>query len=303
MKLTDIINNQIDHIKLIYAKNEAELKLFGGIGVSALGVVGMCRATLRSKIETQTRAATMQAIEERLKNDEGYTKREAGKDVMAQNVKTGVAIAKHFVLPVAVYASGQYLIVSSHSQLHKQNQMLAGAYASAITGYNTLKERLFEQGDKKSIQDIADGYEETTVTDEDGNEKTVIAKPKNMKPTDPYLFLWDETTSTRYTGQPVLDLAALRTAEKFANLKLLAKGYLFLNDVLKELGLPLVKEGQIDGWIYDENNPTQVVSFGLEPGTSTQVDNFLGGLESSVYLRMNVQPNILSKVPLERVGL
>lgn len=37
------------------------------------------------------------------------------------------------------------------------------------------------------------------------------------------------------------------------------KGYLFLNRVYLKLGLPLTREGQTSGWVYNEMNKTDVL--------------------------------------------
>lgn len=36
--------------------------------------------------------------------------------------------------------------------------------------------------------------------------------------------------------------------------KLRVRGFVFLNDVYDELGLPMTKQGFISGWLYDEND-------------------------------------------------
>lgn len=48
------------------------------------------------------------------------------------------------------------------------------------------------------------------------------------------------------------DKEFLKNAEKLANAVLQNKGYIFLNEVLSNVGIPLIKRGQLDGWIYDE---------------------------------------------------
>lgn len=51
----------------------------------------------------------------------------------------------------------------------------------------------------------------------------------------------------------------LRAQQQYMNDMLHAKGYLFLNDVLKSLGLPLVRVGQLVGWT---TQGSRFVSFG-----------------------------------------
>ena len=45
---------------------------------------------------------------------------------------------------------------------------------------------------------------------------------------------------------------AVRYALEYCYDLLKDQGYLFLNRVYKRLGLPLTKEGQTSGWVYDE---------------------------------------------------
>ena len=45
---------------------------------------------------------------------------------------------------------------------------------------------------------------------------------------------------------------AVRCALEYCYDLLKGRGYLFLNRVYQRLGLPLTKEGQTSGWVYDE---------------------------------------------------
>lgn len=54
--------------------------------------------------------------------------------------------------------------------------------------------------------------------------------------------------------------------QRYANDWLKAKGHLYLNDVYQMLGIPESREGQVVGWIYEENNPIgdNFVDFGIK---------------------------------------
>lgn len=73
------------------------------------------------------------------------------------------------------------------------------------------------------------------------------------------------------------NLLLLRNICQFENDKLVENGYLFLNDVYEDLGLPKTKEGQLVGWIFDKKNPNgdNYVDFGLSNLSSNDKDIFL----------------------------
>ena len=87
----------------------------------------------------------------------------------------------------------------------------------------------------------------------------------------------------------------MKCQQAYANEKLKAKGYLFLNDVYKMLGIPATKAGQIVGWIYDEKNPIgdNFVDFGLYDMNKPVVRDFVNGYERTILLDFNVDGNIL----------
>ena len=77
------------------------------------------------------------------------------------------------------------------------------------------------------------------------------------------------------------------------NDKLKSEGRLFLNYVLKELGLPQCRMGQSVGWVYDSEKGDGYVDFGIFDMRVPTNRNFTAGLENSVWLTFNVDRDIL----------
>ena len=65
--------------------------------------------------------------------------------------------------------------------------------------------------------------------------------------------IFDETAYPCTTELEYNKLFVEKTLDYCHN-KLKARGYLFLNEVYQTLGLPETKQGQIGGWIYDEEH-------------------------------------------------
>lgn len=77
---------------------------------------------------------------------------------------------------------------------------------------------------------------------------------------------------------------------------------LFTNDILRDLNMPLVKSGWTSGILayhIDENGNKvrNYLSFGLDKNTQA-AQRFRDGLEPTVILELNVEPNIIDKMNL-----
>ena len=87
----------------------------------------------------------------------------------------------------------------------------------------------------------------------------------------------------------------MKCQQAAATERLKRNGYLFLNDVYEMLGFPKTKEGQVAGWIYDEENPIgdNVVDFGIYNLTCKKNIDFVNGYERSIVLDFNIDGDIL----------
>ena len=86
----------------------------------------------------------------------------------------------------------------------------------------------------------------------------------------------------------------LKRQQAYANDKLKANGYLFLNEVYDMLGIPKSKAGQVVGWIYDPENGTgdNYVDFGIYNVNREAARDFVNGYERTILLDFNVDGNI-----------
>ena len=110
-----------------------------------------------------------------------------------------------------------------------------------------------------------------------------------------YARFFDETCPA-WTKNAEINLIFLLRVQSYANEKLKAQGYLFLNDIYDMLGIPRTKAGQIVGWIYKENNTDgdNYIDFGIYKTEKNA--NFVNGYENSILLDFNVDGAIIDKM-------
>ena len=106
---------------------------------------------------------------------------------------------------------------------------------------------------------------------------------------------WFDEACIGWTKDPEFNLIYLKHQQAYANDILRAKGYIFLNEIYKILGISETKAGQVVGWIYNEKHPIgdNFVDFGLKDPRNAK---FINGEESTVLLDFNVDGNILDYI-------
>ena len=88
----------------------------------------------------------------------------------------------------------------------------------------------------------------------------------------------------------------LRDQQRYMNDLLKTRGHVYLNEVYDALGFPRTKEGQIIGWLYDENDPTlhNYIDFGIYDHMNANSEDFVNGYTRDILLDFNPDGNILS---------
>ncbi|HQE50129.1 MAG TPA: DUF6353 family protein, partial [Fervidobacterium sp.] len=234
-----------------------------------------------------------------------YTPEDAKKDLAIVYIQTGLKLAKLYAPAVALGTLSIASILASNNILRKRNVALAAAYATVDKTFkeyrNRVLERFGEQVDKELRYNIKAKKIEKIVVGEDGKEKKVkeTIQVAEIPGYSDYAKFFDPS-SPAWEKNAEYNLMFLKAEQNYANDRLKARGYLFLNEVYERLGIPPTKAGQIVGWIYDPDNPNHngdnYVDFGLYNIHKEKTRDFVNGYEEVILLDFNVDGPILDRL-------
>lgn len=176
-------------------------------------------------------------------------------------------------------------LTGSHVILTKRNVALTAAYATVEKAFEEYRSRVRDDvGDDKDREYMFGSKEVTEkVVGEDGKTKTV--KKKVYGGHSMYARVFDEVTSRSWKPNADYNKMYIQCQQSFANEKLMAQGYLLLNDVFDLLGMERTSAGCVVGWVKGHGD--DFVDFGLHDKNG-DIIAFMDGLECSVLLDFNV---------------
>lgn len=283
---------------LFMKKHSPEILVVSGvIGVVASAVIA-CKATTKASKLIEKSKEDIEIINQCAENHkdspEVYSEEDYKKDLTIVKTRTALEVVKAYAPAVTLGALSITAILAGSNILRKRNIALGAAYAALDTGFKEYRKRVvdrFGEGMDKELQyDIKNKEVEETVVDENGKEKKVTKTVQTVGgPTfSPYTFCFDEC-ATGWQRNAEHNKWFLSQQQTFANQKLKARGYLFLNEVLESLGIRPTKAGQVVGWMYDDKvGKDCYVDFGLMDINDESKRDFMNGREYSVWLNFNV---------------
>lgn len=296
-------------------KHSPEILVVTGIVGTVASAVMACKATTKvnfvleetkEKIDIIHDGVEKGAVKGYMENGEigmiPYNTKDSQKDLAIVYGQTGLKLAKLYGPSILLGCTSIACILAGHNITRKRNLALAAAYTAVDTSFKKYRGRLIErfdeQLDRELFYDIKAKEVVETVTDENGNETTVTKTVEVANPVEAmsaYTFCFDEN-STLWVRDAEKNKFALLQQQNYANEKLKARGYLFLNEVLDMVGLPRTRMGQVVGWIYDESSPIgdNYVDFGIFNIHSEANRNFVNCIEQSIWLNFNVDGDILN---------
>lgn len=325
MKKFEFMNNMtrtFHKVGFQLKKHSPEIMLIAGVAGTVASAVMACKATTKvQEILEETKGEVNQVHAvladdelryEEVKQDDGslvkvekYTEEDSKKDLAIIYFRSGMKFAKLYGPSILLGAVSITSILASHNIMRKRNVALAAAYTAvdkSFKGYRSrVIERFGEQLDKELRYNIKAKEIETVVTDENGEETVVkeVIQVADCNPTmySDYAKCFDNGC-TGWTKDAEMNKMFLRRQQDWANDRLKARGYLFLNEVYESLGIPKTKAGQIVGWVYDAKNPRgdNYVDFGIYNIHNEQARDFVNGYERSIWLDFNVDGNILDLI-------
>lgn len=306
MKKTEIMNKAtraISKVGFKLKKYSPEILVVTGVVTGVAGAVMACKATTKVSTILDEAKEEINVIHECAEHPEmltaEYTVEDSKKDLAIVYIQTGVKLVKLYAPALALGAVSITSVLAGHNIMRKRNVALAAAYTAVDTSFKEYRKRVVDRFGKELDRELkynikAKEIEETTVN-EDGSESTV---KKTVDVADPnryseYARFFDDGCAG-WTKDSEYNKSFLQKVQNYCNQKLQAQGYLYLNDVYHELGIPKTKAGQVVGWIYDEKNPVgdNFVDFGIFDVYNEKARDFVNGYERTILLDFNVDGNI-----------
>lgn len=283
-------------------KHSPEILVVAGVVGTVVSTVMACKATTKVSGILEEHTEAVEKIHKCVQNTElaeKYTAEDSKKDLAITYVQTGVKLAKLYGPAVVLGTLSITSIVASNNILRKRNAAIAAAYATVEKSFKEYRGRVVERfGDKVDHElryNIKAKEIEETVVDENEVETTVkktvdVAAPNTGSD---YSRFFDPS-SKYWEDDPEYNLMFLRNEQNYANDRLKARGFLFLNEVYERLGIPPTKAGQIVGWVYDPKDPIgdNFVDFGIYDVHKEANRDFVNGYEPAILLDFNVDGNI-----------
>ena len=282
-------------------KHSPEILVVAGVVGTVTSAVMACKATTKADDILEEHHEQMESINEVVAMDrDDYTEEDHKKDTLIVYTQTAVKFVKLYGPSIILGTLSLACIIESHNILRKRNVALAAAYATVDKGFKEYRNRVVERFGKEIDHELKYNIKakefETVTVDEKGKEKV---EKEIVNVADPNLYsdyarFFDESCAG-WSKDAEANFTFLKCQQNYANNKLKAQGYLFLNDVYKMLGIPATKAGQVVGWIYDEKNPIgdNFVDFGILNVDVERVRAFVNGYERNILLDFNVDGNIL----------
>lgn len=275
-----------------------------GVGATVMA----CRATLKVDAVLEEHKENREKIRvARQYNDAGelvteYTEEDGQRDLFIDTVKLGVDLVKLYWPALVLGAASIGFMLGSHHIMMRRQATLTLAYESVKTAYDAYRQRVREQYGEEAEEDIYKGV--TTKVEETLNAKGKRIKnefSKLERPYSPYARIFDES-SRFWKDDAATNKFFLATQQQHANDILRIRGYIFLNEVLEMLGIPVMDGGKVNstgsicGWIYNSETGDGFVSFGMWDPTRKGTREFINEVERNIWLDFNVDGVIIDKI-------
>lgn len=301
LQLTQMFNKY----KFKTIKNSPTILMYAGaVGVIGAGVLA-CRSTLKLTAVLEESKKTLGTINESLEaEDIEYTKEDAGKDKAIVYTSMALDIAKLYAPSVILGGVSIACMIQSHNILNRRNAALAAAFTTATESFARYRKAVVDRYGERTDFELKHGIRsekiEVEETDENGKTKKKKVTVDVANPIDGYseYSRFYDDGCIGWSKDPDVNMMFLKSQQQYANDKLVAQGYLFLNDVYKMIGIPDSKAGQMVGWIYNSEIPDgdNYVDFGIYDVSKENSRDFVNGYEPTILLDFNVDGNIWEKM-------
>lgn len=252
------------------SKRSPEILLVCGAVTFVGTVVVACKQTLKCEEVLDKHERAMQDIENCLEmaseepDKVDYTLEDAKKDRFIAYCHTGLGFARVYAPAFLLGTVSLVCFGCSYNILRKRNLALTIAYGAVEKAFKEYRSRVKEQLGEETDKYFRYGFKKVKGAviegrDSEGNRIAVKSdeeidtvpwdeEKKGDGTLDNATFFFAPETSKYYFPDELHNDATISAAKNVAQVEYNMKGFLFLNEVLKDLGLPEVPYGQLVGW-------------------------------------------------------
>ena len=309
MELKNTLTRSFGKAKLTANKYSPEILLALGIISGGVALISAVKSTLKCEEVLDEHERKMDEIAGALTLAEtkecDYTQEDAKKDKVKAYVQTGWGMAKLYAPTIIFTGLSLACVLTSHGIMRKRNVALAATLATVRTAFDEYRGRVIRDlgptMDNHFLYDTVEKSVDVEKTDEKGKTKTVKETYQFPTVNSAYSRFFDEA-NPNFEKDGSANYFFIMGQLKYLQNKLIANGYLFLNDAYKALGLPITIAGQSAGWIYDFNNRDNTLigfeGFDVnEIATSPAIRALMNGYERNCLINFeNIKDDILSDI-------
>ena len=209
--------------------------------------------------------------------------------------------AKTYSLGLGIEALGLGLVAWGSHEKSNQIATVSTMLASASATLNSVKERVIADQGEEKWQEYLLGPQFTTVdVMPDGTviqTTEPVEDPSSANGFPPHCFFFDEA-NPNWEKDARMNRDFLEDHQRWLNRRLQEEGFLWENDIRRDIGAELVKCGWTSG-IFAKNADGSInyISFGLD-AKNPAAQAFRDGIEPSVLIQLNVEDNITEQIQM-----
>lgn len=288
----------------------------GVTGLVAAGILASVKSAKAPKLaeEQQIRIEEIKAKKE----DEVIDEKEYKKEISKAYGKCAWEWFKMYAPSVVLAGLSAGMIFESNSIMKKRNASLAAAYTTLQSAFDAYRKRVVEKYGKDEDQRLMTGAHEETIVkevidEETGKKKKVkeqinVLDPNDIENWQSYARIMGDMPkdSIHYcagycAADPDMSFNETQCimAQNYMNDRLIANGWVTLNELYEELGFKKTKAGQNVGWVYNTENGDCYID--LRINNNFWYKDCDGNLCRGLLIDPNVQGYILDKVPCEEI--
>ena len=286
-------------------KHAPEILIGGGIAGIGLTVYETAKATNKSRDILDHRENALANLEWqkgiRIENHEDTSRLD--KSIREEKRNSRWALFRAWA-PVATSGGASVIfILSGYKIINGRYVGAVAAYKALESGFERYRENVTEEFGEETDwrmlnsvkpEDMEKARKEQHTNreiDTDNKHRKFNKKPKQTQYADIYNRIFDENSARwqRY-WTPSLVFDYLNNVQDQLNDKLRLQGHLFVNEVYDRLDFERTPEGQITGWIWSKDHPSEV-DFGFKDIPADKLREILGITRNSdIRIPINLKP-------------